>query len=342
MLFYKKIIIIIIIILFSYLLIRLNNKRKQIFNEYQNNSLSLESFISGIQLSNTYPQTLKLNQYCIKSSLNSAYNVASRNIDCDPENGGGMLKIVLQRGVRFLDFEVFSVDEKPIVGYSSSYDPTNTINEASNHPKKDNFIHLNHIFKFILSNKPINITDPLFIQLRIKTQKTELYSIIADYIHHNFDGALYPKGKITEDTLLSDLKNKIIIVVDTINSNASYSNLDNNHPFKELVNLETGTGTSLTTIPTNTLIQSSPKRININTDGVTITSNEKPPLWLLTYPDLIATSNPDIKALMTKQCPNIIQCRFDYDDVNLALYENIFKNMSFVPLGNAYKSASKF
>jgi hypothetical protein len=340
MLFYKKIMIIIIIILFSYLLIRLNNKRKQIINENQNHSLSLESFMSGIQLSDTFPQTLKLSDYCIKSSLNSAYNVTSRNIDCDPENGGGILKIILQRGVRFLDFEVFSVDEKPIVGYSSSYDPTNTINEASNHPKKDNFIHLNNIFKFILSNKPINITDPLFIQLRIKTQKTELYSIIANYIHDNFDGALYQKGKITENTLLSDIKNKIIIVVDTIHSNASYSNLDNEHPFKKLVNLETGT--SLTTIQTNTLIQSSQKRININTDGVTITSNEKPPQWVLTYPDLIATSNPDIKTLMTKQCPNIIQCRFDYDDANLALYENIFKNMAFVPLGNAYKTASKF
>jgi hypothetical protein len=340
MLFYKKILIVIIIILFSYLVFRLINKRKQIINyNYSNPNILLESFLSGIQLSNTYPQTLTLNQYCIKASLNSAYNITSRNIDCDPNNGGGILKIVLQRGVRFLDFEIYSVADKPIVGYSSSYDSTNTINEASNNPKTDTFIQLNNIFKFILSNKPTNITDPLFIQLRIKTQKTELYSTIAEYIHHYFDGALYLKGKITENTILSDINNKIIIVVDAINSNSSYSNLDKDHPFKELVNLETGT--SLTTIPTNTLIQSSQKRININTDGVTITANEKPPLWTLTYPDLIATSNPDIKSLMNKQCPNIIQCRFDYDDTNLSLYEQIFRNQSFVPIGNAYTIASK-
>lgn len=340
MLFYKKIIIVIIFILFSYLLLRLINQRKQIINyKYSNPDLSLESFISGIKLSNTYPQTLTLNQYCIKGSLNSAYNVNSRNIDCDAKNGGGILKIVLQRGVRFLDFEIYSVEGKPIVGYSSSFDTTNTINEASNNPKTDTFIHLNNIFKFIISNKPTDITDPLFIQLRIKTQKTEIYSIIADNIKHYFSGALYTKGKITENTILSDIHNKIIIVVDAMNSNSSYKNLDNNHALKELVNLETGT--SLNSIPTNTLIQSSQKRININTDGVTITANEKPPLWILTYPDLIATSNPDIKTLMNKQCPNIIQCRFDYDDTNLSVYEQIFHNQSFVPTGNAYKIASR-
>lgn len=337
MLFYRKIVIVIILILFSYLLLRLNNKRTQIIKEYSKVPLNLESFTSGIQISNTYPQNLILSQYCIKASLNSAYNVSSRKIDCTPKSDGGILKTILQRGVRYLDFEIYSVDNKPIVGYSSSYDAMNTINEASNNPKTDTFIHLNNVFKFILSNKPSHITDPLFIQLRIKSQIAELYSTIADYIQQSFGGALYSKT-ITGDTLLSDINNKIIIVVDVLRSNSSYSN--QNNALKPLVNLETGT--SIITIPTTTLIQSTKKRININNDGVTITSNENTPLWTLTYPDLLATSNPDIKTLMNNQCPNIIQCRFDYDDQNLSLYEQIFSNQAFVPLGNAYKLVSNW
>ena len=317
MFFYKKILIVIIAFLGSYLLWRLRNSRKQIISEY---SIS-ESFTSDVKLNNTYPQTLKLQDYCIKSSLNSAYNGAIYKIDCDPKNPNNILKTVLQRGVRFLDFEIYSVGNEPIVGYSSSYEN----------------INFNKVCKSIISFKPVQITDPLFIQLRIKTQKTELYSKIANYISQNFQGALY-SGKINENTLLSDLNNKIIIVIDIQKTNSSYSSASVD--FKSLVNLETGT--SLNVITTTDLLKSKSKRININTDGVTITTNESSPIWTLSYPDIMATSNPDIKSLMNQQCPNIIQCRFDLDDSNLALYEKIFTNQAFVPLGSAFQIASKW
>lgn len=327
--------ILIIAVLVSYLLWRLHNKRKQIILEYSIPQ-SFESFTSGVKLNNTYPQTLTLQNYCIKSSLNSAYNGTTYKIDCDPKKPDNILKTVLQRGVRFLDFEIFSVGNEPIVGYSSSYDTTNTNNEASNSPS-DDFINLNIVCKSILSFKPVHITDPLFIQFRIKTQKPELYSKMTNYINQNFQGALY-SGKINENTVLSELNNKIIIVIDIQKSNSSYSSAPAD--FKSLVNLETGS--SLTVITTTDLLKSKSKRININTDGVTITTNEKPPLWTLTYPDIMATSNPDIKSLMNQQCPNIIQCRFDLDDPNLALYEQIFSNQAFVPSGSAFNIASKW
>lgn len=332
MFFYKKILIVIIAFLGSYLLWRLRNSRKQIISEY---SIS-ESFTSDVKLNNTYPQTLTLQNYCIKSSLNSAYNGTIYKIDCDPKTPNNILKTVLQRGVRFLDFEIYSVGNEPIVGYSSSYEATNTNNEASNAPS-DDFINLNNVCKSIISFKPVQITDPLFIQLRIKTQKTELYSKIANYINQNFQGALY-SGKINENTLLSELNSKIIIVIDIQKTNSSYSSAPVD--FKSLVNLETGT--SLNVITTTDLLKSKSKRININTDGVTITTNESSPIWTLSYPDIMATSNPDIKSLMNQQCPNIIQCRFDLDDSNLALYEKIFTNQAFVPLGSAFQIASKW
>lgn len=326
--------IVIIAILVTYLLWRLRNKRKQIIHEYE--PFITETFTGDIRLNNTYPQTLALKDYCIKASLNSAYNGTTYKIDCDPKNPNNILKTVLERGVRYLDFEIYSVGNEPVVGFSSSYDPTNINNEASNAPS-DDFIQLNKVCKSILSFKPVNITDPLFIQFRIKSQKTELYSKIANYLTKNFEGALH-SGIIHENTILSELNNKIIIVVDIKKSNSSYSSASDD--FKSLVNLETGT--SLNTMTTTDLLKSKSKRININADGVTITTNENPPIWTLTYPDIMATLNPDIKSLMNQQCPNIIQCRFDLDDPNLALYEQIFTNQAFVPSGSAFTIVSKW
>ena len=126
-----------------------------------------------------------------------------------------------------------------------------------------------------------------------------------------------------------------------LNSNSSYQTANALTP---LVNLEIGSqSSSITVYPDiKTYLGSHPKRININSDGVTITSNEHPPLWTITYPNVLDTTNPDIKTLMLQQCPNIIQCRFDYDDANLALYEKIFMNQAFIPLGSAYSIASKW
>ena len=290
---------------------------------------------NSIVLQNTHLTTLKLSDYCIKASLNSAYK--NYTIDCNPSNPNNFLNVVLNRGVRFLDFEIYSLAGQPIVGYSSAYDTTNTNNEATN-TTTDTFIQLNSVFKFILSNKPNKITDPLFIQLRFKTIKTDIYTTVVNYIKQIFGGALY-SGTVNGNTLFSSIMNKIIIVVDIVHSNSSYINSALHR--SGLVNLETGKNT-IQVISTVNLINSAQKRININNDGVTITSNENPPIWTLTYPDIMNTANPDIKTLMLNQCPNIIQCRYDYDDPNLALYETLFNNQSFVAVGSAYSIASKW
>ena len=290
---------------------------------------------NSIVLQNTHLTNLKLSNYCIKASLNSAYK--NYTIDCNPSNPNNFLSVVLNRGVRFLDFEIYSLAGQPIVGYSSAFDTNNTNNEATN-ATSDTFIQLNSVFKFILSNKPNTITDPLFIQLRFKTIKTDLYTTVVNYIKQIFGGALY-SGTVNGNTLLSSIINKIIIVVDIVHSNSSYIN--SALQTSGLVNLETGNNT-IQVISTLNLINSAQKRININNDGVTITSNENPPIWTLTYPDIMNTANPDIKTLMLNQCPNIIQCRYDYDDPNLALYETLFANQAYVSLGSAYSIASKW
>ena len=190
MYFYKKILILLIIIIFSYLLYRLIQKRNQTLRgEFFSIRESYTPYT--IQPQNTFNQSLMLNEYSIKSSLHSALNSKNKNytIDCNSS-----LKTVLQRGVRFLDFEIYSVSGQPTVGYSSNLDSTNVNNEATNTPE-DTSIQLNNVFSFILSNKPVSITDPLFIQLRIKSQKPEIYTSIANYITKLFGGALYLDNK---------------------------------------------------------------------------------------------------------------------------------------------------
>jgi hypothetical protein len=104
---------------------------------------------------------LPLKEYCIMSSYNTAITGKYVNLD--------MIKYVLSRGCRFLDFEVFYVKDdkenyKPVVSY--------VIDKYFNNLETENNILLDNVLNTAItncfsSNSPNN-KDPLFIQLRIK------------------------------------------------------------------------------------------------------------------------------------------------------------------------------
>ena len=126
--FSRKIFIVIIILIFTYILIRVLQKR-HILNEYNTNQIEGfkegydDSKVNSIQSNNKCTITiqdnvrarisnvssfgnsggtikmLKLCNFAIKASMNTAYDGATCNID--------MINFVLTRGCRYLDFEVF-------------------------------------------------------------------------------------------------------------------------------------------------------------------------------------------------------------------------------------------
>ena len=335
----KKLIILIIFIIFSFILFRLTTERRKLKTEF-----GIEGFREGALFSSptadselaslkntdipastvdTINRTLPLKQYCIKGSYNSAITGNYVNIE--------MIKYLLYRGCRFLDFEIFSFDGEPYVAMStdSTYSSVNTINKDS----------LQNIFSTIATYaftapSPIN-TDPLFINLRIKTKQTELYNKIGKIIVDNLGNYMYKdlSGNalpVNGDTILSTIRDKIIIVLDkTYAPTYSYkSNLGNN------VNIISG-GDTMRTYGYSTLTQqqfTSPviKDDGINTDVVSLK---------LVYPDvgsnwLGLTRNALYYPMVLNYGVQIVLYPFYQVDMYLGQYEKAFseKKAGIVPI----------
>ena len=152
-------------------------------------------------ISNTSNTGLLLKQYCIKASYNSALTGTYVNLD--------MVKYVLSRGCRFLDFEVYSFDGIPYVAYSTdnTFSSIKTLNKI---PLQDVF-HTIVIYGFIGPSP--NPSDPLFVHLRVKTNNNDLFSKIATIVDNTLKSKLY-KGLINHGTHLSDIMGKIVLIID--------------------------------------------------------------------------------------------------------------------------------
>ena len=211
---YKKFLILFIIVIFTYILYRIYRKRlsilKGINQEGYLNGKTVEQEVDNLKNTdvpmnirnlNAANTQLTISQYLIKGSYNSA--VTENYVSLD------MLQYVLSRGCRFIDFEVFYLDGKPMVSYS--YDPNFAILESNNQILLDNVLASAMANGF---NSPSpNKDDPLFIQLRIKAQDNALYKEVAKSINNTLTTRLY-KGKVTKTTKISDLIGKVVLVMD--------------------------------------------------------------------------------------------------------------------------------
>lgn len=347
MLTYKKIVILCIIILTFYILYRLLVNRWKIQGEHLKTSIPeamtlKESFTSKIQIQNTKNAELPLTQYCVKASFHSAYNAATNKIDLD------LLSQIVKRGVRFLDFEVYSFQGEAVVGYCSKLNPDANTIESSNDPDDVN-TRLTTIFKKINMEKPPELTDPLFIHLRIKSSLPALYSKVAQAIDGAFTGVLYSNpsegqnGKwLDVKKPLSTYRGKTIIVIDKINTTAGYTDyadcknsVEKCTNLNTFVNLETGSDSCLSTTNT-TVLQSRTKTLHIKDDNTTVEiDGEVPAKWAISMPNPIDTSNPDIVDMIKNHGVPVVLYRFDQDDANLAKYENLFSDSSYISLTNA-------
>ena len=205
--FLELLVIVLIIFLFLYISYRLIQK--------QNTKYIYEGFQEGLDTStitNTSDKmmNISLNQFCIKSSYNSAFD--GKNISID------QLKYVMSKGCRFLDFELYLKDNNVYVNYST--DPTYTTFINAN----ANTVSFNEIMAAIIDSSvkttadgkntyvTPNPNDPLFLQLRIKSKDKGVYTSVANVLN-GYQNQIH-KMQINGDTKLSELKGKLIIVMD--------------------------------------------------------------------------------------------------------------------------------
>lgn len=157
--FIGKLLLIVLVTIVSYVTYAVFFFSPEILERFENAT----SIKTVSELTNKLP----LREYCIKSSRNTT--LTEKN-SIDVKN----IKLILGKGCRFLDFEIFLIDNGAYVA-SSTDSSFSTITST-------NYVSLNEVLKHVVmhgfSAPSPNSNDPLFINFRIKTKSTKLYNMI--------------------------------------------------------------------------------------------------------------------------------------------------------------------
>jgi hypothetical protein len=154
--------------------------------------------------------------YYIKTAYNccSAGNYKNDYVDLC------VMKNLLKQGVRGLDFEIFSIDDQPVIATSTS--DSYCIKETFNYINFVDAINVIRDYAFSTSTAP-NSSDPIIIHLRIKSTNQEMYKNFAKLLE-NYDSILLSKdydsefyGKNFGDVEIRKLMGKVVIIVDRSN-----------------------------------------------------------------------------------------------------------------------------
>ena len=158
-----------------------------------------------------------LYDYYIKTAYNACSGGSYKNDFVNICN----LKAVLKQGVRCLDFEIYSVNNQPVVATSTSDDYY--VKETFNSVSFGSVMDTINNYAFAGGTCP-NSTDPIIIHLRIKSNNQDMYTKLAD-IFKSYDNIMLGKeysfensGKNLGNMPLLNFKNKVILIVDRINN----------------------------------------------------------------------------------------------------------------------------
>jgi hypothetical protein len=357
--FYRKVLVVIIILVFMHII--WNAWKKYVYKGVLFEGFSSEpdpvATKEVLTIMNSTPTLIQpipdrvadqpLREYIIKASANSA--ISGRYASTE------MIKYVLSRGCRFLDFEVFLMKDdnaKPTVIVSSSSDPSFKVIDTDKNMalSLDDALAatIDNAFAPSLSGKnnipsPPNPRDPLFIQLRVKSNDPSIYKLIAKSVDHHLKGTLYD-GKIDNKTVLSKLMGKTVLVIDkTLNRNyadlAKCGDNDKNcYDLSKYVTIESGSE-NLYTQKYGDLMNQEYVPINILDKCIRCTDVK---YMRVIMPDSISGTpqNPDMKTLQrfyTNYASQIVAYRFNLLDDGITKYEKFFDDnkSAFVPLAYA-------
>lgn len=176
-----------------------------------------------------------LRDYYVLSSYNSCCNEGFNNSYVDLN----ALKEVIRKGARFLDFEIYSVDDKTVIAasYNDNYYQKGTYNSIP----FDKAMKLIDTYAFSASTSP-TFKDPLFLNFRIKSNQPRVYQDMSKILSSIFKNRLldnkYSYGSNGENITREPLKNflgKVVLICDKSNEIFTKSSLH------KLINIISGT-----------------------------------------------------------------------------------------------------
>lgn len=217
-------------------IIMYTKNKMQLGNVNCKNIKSTYSSFPAISSFNTNDAAYKylLRDYYIKTAYNCCCSGQFKNDYVDE----CALKTCIEQGARVLDFEIYSVNDEPVVATSSinNYHVKQMYNQI---PLKTALQIVNN-YAFSGGSCP-NPNDPLILHFRMSSNNEKIYKKMADIIYSTIGPKLLDKeysyeytGKNLGSVPLKEFTSKIIISVDR--SNPLYETT----PLKEYVNLASG------------------------------------------------------------------------------------------------------
>jgi hypothetical protein len=224
---------------------KVNLKQNEINSTYTNPNNVIKT-LTMLANPSVDVKTMPLRNFYIKTALNCCCLGEWKNNYVDTV----ALKSAIAQGYRCLDFEIYSEGNKPVVAAStkSSFYYKETYNSIL-------FLDAMTTLSQNAFTQAPNSTDPLFINLRIKSNNTKIIPDIVDAIHTQFGdkllGADYNYlygGNNLGQTPISDLMSKVIIIADLTNPMCTDKdlplfqiiNFGSNSPFLHLLQYEMG------------------------------------------------------------------------------------------------------
>jgi hypothetical protein len=228
------------------------------------------------------------------------------------------LKQLLLMGVRGLDFEVYSIDNQPVVAISTS--PSNFVKETYNSIPFSQIMYVLSSNAFS-SGTCVNPDDPLIMHLRIKSTNTTMYQNLANIFKQYDNLFLGPEysyeshGKNLGIVPLLKLRKKIVLIVDKMNN--SFMDCKD---FYEYVNL-TSNSIFMHALPFNN-VKNTPDLVELqdyNKSNMTIV-----------FPDNIGANpvNPNLATCLATGC-QMIGMMFQFYDSNLQAYIQTFNSAGY-------------
>jgi hypothetical protein len=152
--------------------------------------------------------------------IKSAYNCCSGGSYKNDFVEICVLKDLLKQGVRGLDFEIYSINDSPVVATSTV--ENYHVKETYNYIDFSEVMNLIRDYAFVTATSP-NSSDPIIIHLRIKSTNQNMYKNFAKLLE-KYDSLLLGKdysyenqGRNLGEVKLLDFASKIVIIVDRSN-----------------------------------------------------------------------------------------------------------------------------
>ena len=257
-----------------------------------------------------------LKDFYIKSAFNCCASGCYKNCNVNLD----MLKYVLRQGVRLLDFAIYSIDGEPVVAASSV---KNNIKTTFNYIPFLDVLNILDTYAFSSGTVP-NSNDPLFINLRIYSESTQMIKRLGNIINqytHLFLGTQYSFDNQNDinnnfsNVYLSDLAGKICLFVQKtpiIDDDAAST-------LYEYINMIS---------ETDTLYGLKYYYVE-NTRDVTYLMDHNKQFMTLVYPDTgVDPSNPNYTVCSKYGC-QFTCMRYQLNDDSLTEYNQSFNNSGY-------------